>query len=331
MAKFIMKRVLWMIPIMLGVLLIVFTITHFTPGDPVVALLGSNYTQEQYDMKEAELGLDKSFPEQFVSYVIGVVTEFDLGTSYQTNRPVRDELFDRFPTTIALGLIGVVITVLIGVPFGIISATKQYSALDYGVTTVALFFASMPNFWMALMMIILFSLNLKWFPATGLESWKSWVLPALALGLSPVATVTRMTRSSMLDVVRQDYIRTARAKGLPERKVITRHALKNGLIPIITVVGMQMSTIVAGSVIIENIFAIPGIGSLLMSAINNKNYPVIQGGVLLLSLSVCIMNLLVDIIYAYVDPRIRAQYTSGGRKKAKVQAQPEESEKKEAV
>ena len=317
MAKFILKRILWMIPIMLGVLLIVFTITHFTPGDPVVALLGSNYTQEQYDMKEAELGLDKSFPEQFVDYVVGVVTEFDLGTSYQTNRAVRDELFDRFPTTIALGIIGVIITVLIGVPFGIISATKQYSLLDYGVTSIALFFASMPNFWMALMMIIIFSLNLKWFPATGLDSWKSWVLPALALGLSPVATVTRMTRSSMLDVIRQDYIRTARAKGLPERKVITQHALKNGLIPIITVVGMQMSTIVAGSVIIENIFAIPGIGSLLMSAINNKNYPVIQGGVLLLSLSVCVMNLLVDIFYAYVDPRIRAQYTSGKKKQKK--------------
>ena len=331
MAKFIIKRILWMIPIMLGVLLIVFTITHFTPGDPVVALLGSNYTQEQYDMKEAELGLDKSFPEQFVSYVVGVVTEFDLGTSYQTNRAVRDELFDRFPTTITLGIIGVIITVIIGVPFGIISATKQYSVLDYGVTTVALFFASMPNFWMALMMIILFSLNLKWFPATGLESWKSWVLPALAVGLSPVATVTRMTRSSMLDVVRQDYIRTARAKGLPERKVITKHALKNGLIPIITVVGMQMSTIVAGSVIIENIFAIPGIGSLLMSAINNKNYPVIQGGVLLLSLSVCIMNLLVDIIYAYVDPRIRAQYTSGSKKQKKAQAAKPETADKEVA
>lgn len=315
-----------MIPIMLGVLFIVFSITHLTPGDPVVALLGSNYTQEQYDMKEAELGLDKPFMVQFVNYVKGVVTEFDLGTSYQTNRAVRDELFDRFPTTIMLGIIGVVITVLIGVPFGIISATKQYSALDYGVTTVALFFASMPNFWMALMMIILFSLQLKWFPATGLESWKSWVLPALALGLSPVATVTRMTRSSMLDVVRQDYIRTARSKGLPERTVIQKHALKNALIPVITVVGMQMSTIVAGSVIIENIFAIPGIGSLLMSAINNKNYPVIQGGVLLLSLSVCVMNLLVDLLYAFVDPRIRAQYTSGGKKNKKTDEKNEDKE-----
>ncbi len=325
MAKFIIKRILWMIPIMLGVLLIVFTITHFTPGDPVVALLGSNYTQEQYDMKEAELGLDKPFPVQFLNYVKGVVTEFDLGTSYQTNRAVRDELFDRFPTTLALGVIGVVITVLVGVPFGIISATKQYSPLDYGVTTVALFFASMPNFWMALMMIILFSLQLKLFPATGLENWKSWVLPALALGLSPVATVTRMTRSSMLDVIRQDYIRTARAKGLSEGTIIRKHALKNGLIPVITVVGMQMSTIVAGSVIIENIFAIPGIGSLLMSAINAKNYPVIQGGVLLLSLSVCVMNLLVDLLYAFVDPRIRAQYTSGGRKKKQASAKKEVS------
>ena len=315
MIKYIIKRVLWMIPITLGVLFIVFTITHLTPGDPVVSMLGTNYTQEQYDMKEAELGLDKPFMVQFVNYVEGVVTEFDLGTSYQTNRAVRDELFDRFPTTISLGLIGTIITILLGIPFGIISATKQYSALDYGVTTVALFFASMPNFWMALMMIILFSLNLKLFPATGLESWKGWVLPCLALGLSPVATVTRMTRSSMLDVVRQDYIRTARAKGLSEGTIIKKHALKNAMIPIITVVGMQMSTIVAGSVIIENIFAIPGIGSLLMSAINNKNYPVIQGGVLLLSLSVCVMNLLVDILYAFVDPSIRAQYASGSKKK----------------
>lgn len=315
MIKYIIKRVLWMIPVMLGVLFIVFTINYLTPGDPVVALLGSNYTQEQYDAKEAELGLDEPYLVQFVNYIKGIVTKFDLGTSYKTKRPVATELADRFPTTLKLGILGVLITVIIGVPFGIISATRQYSVLDYGVTTVSLFFASMPNFWLALMLILIFSLNLGWLPATGLSTWKHWILPAAALGLSPIASVTRITRSSMLEVIRQDYIRTARAKGLGEGVIIRRHALKNALIPVITVVGMQLGMIMGGSVVIEAIFAIPGIGSLLQDAINNRNYPVIQGSVLMLSLCICVMNLLVDLIYAAVDPRIRAQYTSSKKRR----------------
>lgn len=315
MLKFVIKRILWMIPVLLGVLFIVFTINHFTPGDPVLALLGSSYTQEQYDAKEAELGLDQPFLTQFFRYVKGIVTEFDLGTSYQSNRAVRTELMGRFPITLKLGLIGVLITTILGIPIGVISATHQYSALDNGVTVASLFFASMPNFWMALMMMILFSYKLKWFPASGLDTWEGWVLPALALGLSPIASVTRQTRSSMLEVIRQDYIRTAKAKGLSDRAVLYRHALKNSLIPVVTVVGMQISLIMAGSVIIENIFAIPGIGSLLMSAINSRDYPVIQGTVLLLSLSICVMNLLVDLIYGFIDPRIMALYASGKSRK----------------
>lgn len=323
MLKFIFKRLLWMIPVLAGVLFIVFTINHFAPGDPVLALLGNSYTQEQYDEKEAELGLDQPFFVQFYRYVKNVVTRFDLGTSYQSKRAVSTELLARFPVTLKLGLIGVCITALIGIPFGIISATHQYSPLDYSVTSVSLFFASMPNFWMALMMILVFSLKLKWFPATGLDDWKGWVLPALALGLSPIASVTRQTRSSMLEVIRQDYIKTARAKGLSEGKVIYKHALKNALIPVVTVIGMQISLIMAGSVIVENIFSIPGVGSLLMSAINNKDYPVIQGTVLMLSACVCVMNLLVDLIYGFIDPRIMAMY-SGGKKKAKKEEKAEE-------
>lgn len=317
MVKYILKRLLLMIPVLLGVIFIVFTINQLSPGDPVVGLLGSNYTEAQYKAKEVELGLDKPFLVQFVNYVKGIVTEFDLGTSYQTKRPVTKEILERFPTTLKLGLIGVAITVIVGVPFGIVSATKQYSPLDYGVTVVSLFFASMPNFWMALMMIIIFSLNLKWLPATGLDTWKHWILPCLAIGLSPVATVTRITRSSMLDVVRQDYIRTARSKGLNERKIIFRHALKNAIIPVVTVIGMQMGMIMGGSVVIEAIFAIPGLGSLMMSAINGKNYPLIQGIVLFLSMSICIMNLIVDLVYGFIDPRIRAQYGAKKKKAAK--------------
>lgn len=317
MIKYIIKRILFMIPVLLGVVFIVFTINHFSPGDPVVSLLGSNYTQEQYDAKEAELGLDKPFFTQFFNYVKGIVTKFDLGTSYQTKRPVRDEILERFPVTLKLGLIGMLITVIVGVPFGIISATRQYSKMDYGVTIVSLFFASMPSFWMGLMAILIFSLNLQWLPATGLDTWKHWILPALTIGLSPVATVTRITRSSMLDVVRQDYIRTARSKGLTEYRVIVKHALRNALIPVVTIVGMQLGLVMAGSVVIEAIFAIPGLGSLMMAAINAKNYPIIQGSVLLLSLSICVMNLIVDLVYGFIDPRIKAQYSApkGKRKK----------------
>lgn len=317
MIKFIVKRLLVMIPVLLGVIFIIFTINRITPGDPVVAMLGSNYTQEQYDAKAAELGLDKPFFEQFYEYIKGIVTKFDLGTSYQTKRPVTTEIGERFWNTLLLGIIGCVITVIIGVPTGVLSANKQYSLLDYTVTVGALVFASMPNFWLALMMILLFSLKLGWFPSScaDLSNWRVWVMPALAIGLSPIASVSRMTRSSMLEVVRQDYIRTARAKGLSPRMVTRRHALRNALIPVVTVIGMQVGMIIGGSVVVETIFSFPGLGVLMMNAINNKNYPVIQGCVLLLAGSICIINLVVDIIYAFIDPRVMSHYTAGKKRK----------------
>lgn len=306
-----------MIPVVLGVLFVVFALSRITPGDPVTALLGTEYTQEQYEAMQDKLGLDDPFLVQFVNYVKGVVTRFDLGTSYSTKRPVAEELLERIPTTIKLGCMAVLLTTTLGLVFGVVSAVKQYSILDYMVTTIAVFFAAMPNFWMALMMIIIFSLKLGWLPATGLDSWKGYVLPVLAMGLSPVAGVTRTTRSCMLEVIRQDYIRTARAKGLSERVIIWRHALKNALIPVITVIGMQLSMIVGGSVVVETIFSIPGVGTLLMAAINSRNYPVIQGTILILSFVTCIMNLLTDIAYAFVDPRIKSQYIQKKDKKKK--------------
>ncbi len=303
------------IPVLLGVLFIVFAINHLSPGDPVVQQLGSNYTQEQYNAKQAEMGLDKPFFAQFYTYTKGIVTKLDFGNSYQTHRPVGKEIMERLPVTLKLSVMGIIITILLGIPFGIISATKQYSKLDYSVTVGSLVFASIPGFWLALMMIIVFSLNLKLVPASGIASWKSWILPVLAVGLSPVASITRMTRSSMLDVVRQDYIRTARSKGLSEGVVIRKHALKNALIPVVTVTGILLGILVGGSVIVEAIFNIPGIGLLMMTAINNKDFPVIQGGVVVLSLFVCIINLLTDLLYGFIDPRIKASYKSGKMRK----------------
>ena len=311
MLRFTVKRLLWMIPVLLGILFIVFTLSHFMPGDPVQSKLGTNYTQEQYDAMEHELGLDQPFLKQFWDYLVGVVTRFDLGMSYKSYRPVNTMIFERLGTTLKLGIFSSIVTIIISMPLGIISARHQYSPLDYSVTTVSLIFASVPGFWLAMMMMILFALKLGWLPSSGIGSWKNYVMPVLAQGLMPLASVTRMTRSSMLEVIRQDYIRTARAKGLPENKVINRHALKNALIPVITVIGMQMSMIFGGSVVIETIFSMPGLGTLLMSSINGRDYPAIMGIVFIISLSVCVVNLLVDLVYAAVDPRIKAQFASG--------------------
>lgn len=315
MGKFILKRLLWVIPVMLGVVLIVFAIDRFTPGDPVAAALGSGYTQEQYDAKEAELGLDRPFIVQFVSYLKGIVTKFDLGNSYHTGLPVASSLLQRFPLTLKLAVWSIVIAVGLGIPFGVLTATRQNSIIDRIVTFFSLIFAAMPSFWLALMLMICFAINIKLFPASGVDTWKSWVLPAAASGLSFIASFTRMTRSSMLDVVRQDYITTARAKGQKEGVVIRRHALRNALIPIVTMIGVQFGILISGSVVVETIYSMPGLGSLMMTAINNKDYPVIEGCVLVLAGFICIINLITDLCYGFVDPRIMAQYTAGKKKK----------------
>lgn len=319
MFRYIVKRLLLMIPVLIGVIFIVFTINRMTPGDPVQAMLGPSYTQEQYDITKERLGLDDPYFVQLFNYYKGIVTKFDLGTSYRTGRAVTTEIAKRFAPTIKLGLIGVLITVIIGVPAGIVSATRQYSLVDYGVTLTSMFFAAVPSFWLALMLMLVFSAKLGWLPASGIEGWKSWIMPCLAVGLQPVAVVARMTRSSMLEVIRQDYIRMARSKGVTERAVIWAHALKNALIPVITMIGVQIGQIIGGAVVVEAIFSIPGMGNLMMTAINNRDYPIVQGSVLVLSMSICLMNLLVDIVYGFVDPRIMAQYKRavGGKNKAR--------------
>lgn len=310
-----------MIPVLIGVVFIVFAINRMSPGDPVQVVLGGTYTEEQYVAKQAEMGLDKPFLVQFFNYIKDIVTKGDLGTSYSNKRSVTKQVVERIPITFKFALIGCLITVALGLPFGIISATKQYSAADYSVTVFSLIFASMPQFWMGLMFIIIFALKLKWLPASMPSAaqipFKYWILPALTIGLSPVATITRLTRSSMLDVVRQDYIRTARAKGIPEGMIVRKHMLKNGLIPVITVIGINLGVLIAGSVVVENIFSIPGLGMLITNAVARQDYPIIQGCVLILAAMVCVINLLTDLVYGFVDPRIMAQYKAGSKRRRK--------------
>ena len=315
MLKYVVKRLLWMIPTILGILLIIFTINDLMPGDPALNSLGANYTEELYEQRREEMGLDRPFVVRYVEYVVDLVTRLDFGESYSTLRPVRNMIAERLGVTLLLGIYGSLITIILGVIIGILSAVRQYSILDYVTTVLATFFAAMPNFWLALMGVIIFSQNLQLLPASGLLTWKHWIMPVICIGIGPIALVVRMTRTSMLDVVRQDYIRTARAKGVKERTVIYKHALRNALIPVITVIGMQLSVIFGGSIIVETIFSIPGMGMLLLDAINSQDYPVILGCVLVLSLAVCVINLLVDLAYAAADPRIKAQYTGGKKKK----------------
>lgn len=306
-----------MIPVLLGVIIVIFSINYFSPSDPVTSLLGAEATQEQRQEKAKELGLDQPYVVQLGNYIKGVL-QLDLGTSYTTKNAVLDNILERFPTTFLLAILAVALASVIGIPLGIIAATKQNTVFDYVSSILALIGASMPSFWLGLMLIIGFSLNLGWFPASGLATPKHWILPVIAIGVFPIATIMRTTRSSMLEVIRQDYIRTARSKGITENKVIMRHALKNSLIPVVTIIGMQLSFVMGGVIVLEAVFTIPGVGSLMKNAITTNDFPTIQGCVLFIAIVMCVMNLLVDILYAFIDPRLKAQYTGKKKKKERV-------------
>ncbi len=315
MLKYIVKRILWMIPVLLGVVLIVFTISFCTPGDPVEILLAnSNLSQEDYEEQytalQQSLGLDKGFLVQFVIYVKDIVVNQDLGTSYTYGLSVSDEIASRIGVSVKLGLISMACALILGIFFGIVSATRQYSIADHLVTVFSMFFAAAPGFWLALMLILVFSQNFKLLPASGLTTWKHYILPVASMTMSSLSGITRMTRSSLLEVIRQDYIRTARAKGLKEGTIIWKHALRNALVPVLTISGVQLGMLFGGSIIIENVFNVAGMGTYLLTGINNRDYPIVLGVVLVLSACICLANLLVDLLYAFVDPRIRAQYES---------------------
>lgn len=308
MLRYILRRLLMLLPVILGVTLITFTMLYFTPGDPARLTLGEQAGAEQLEQFRELHGLNDGYFVRFFNYVKNAVLHQDMGFSYRTGQPVFDEILLRFPATLKLAGLGVLVAVLIGIPVGIISATKQYSIFDNISMIGALIGVSMPNFWQGMLLILLFSVHLGWLPSSGFTTWKQMILPVITIGTSTAAIITRMTRSSMLEVVRQDYIRTARAKGQKESTIINRHALGNAMIPIVTVIGLQFGYLLGGAVLTESIFSIPGVGKLMVDSIKTKDYPIVQGGVLFIAVTFSVVNLFIDILYAFLDPRIRSQY-----------------------
>lgn len=316
MYRFILKRLAMMIPVLLGVTFLIFTIMYITPGDPAAIILGDSATEESKAQLRDELGLNDPFLVQFGRYVWNIVTKGDFGTSYSSGRSVSTEILERFPTTALLAVLSICVALCIGIPMGILAATKQNSIFDHLATTVSLLGISIPNFWLGLMLIILFAVTLGWLPPSGFYGPTYWILPALTVGSGAAANIMRTTRSTMLEVIRQDYIRCIRAKGQTEGKTIWGHALRNALIPVVTVVGIQCGVLLGGTVLVETVFAVPGLGKLMVDSIKAKNFPMVQGGVLFIALVFSFINLLVDLLYAYIDPRIRSQYQRKKKKAA---------------
>ena len=321
MVKYIIKRLLWMIPIVLGVTVLVFTLMCFTPGNPAETILGATATQEDLDAKTEELGLNDPYIVRLGNYLMQVYVKHDLGSSWITKVDIMSSIAEKLPRTMILSLVTMLIAFGVGIPLGIVAATHQNQWQDSLSMVFALIGVAIPNFWLALLLIILFSVKLGWLPAMGIDAGiRSYILPALAACMGSLATCARQTRSSMLDVIRSDYITTARSKGVPERAVIFKHALKNALIPIITMAGSTFGHLLGGMIIIETVFSIPGMGNYIIGAVNNRDYPVVQGGTIFLAITFSLCMLLVDLLYAAVDPRIKAQYAGGSKKKPKKEA-----------
>ena len=304
MLKFTMKRLVYLVLVLVGVSFLLFLLLYMTPGDPVRMMLGESATPEAQAELRLELGLDDPFLVQYGRYIKNIVVHQDLGTSYSTRRPVLDEIMTVFPNTVKLATAAIIIAVILGTFLGIVSAVKQNSLLDNAVMVLALIGTSAPIFWIGILMIILFSVNLGWLPPSGFGSFKQLIMPALALGMQSTAVVARMTRSSMLEVIRQDFVKTARAKGQKESVVIMKHVFRNALIPVITVVGLQFGTLLGGAMLTEVVFSIPGVGRLMIEAIKQRDFPIVQGSVLFVAACFSLVNLAVDLLYAVVDPKV---------------------------
>lgn len=310
MGKYVIKRLLLIIPTLLLVTFIVFSIMSLTPGDPGRLILGTTAPQEAVDAMNEELGYNDPFIVRYIHYISDIL-HGDFGNSYANGRPVFEEIFVRFPVTLRLAIMSIILTSLVGISVGIISAVKQYSATDYICSASAMLMSAIPVFWFGLMMILIFSRKLGWLPPNGVDTWKGYILPVIAISLPYSALVMRMTRSAMLETIRQDYIRTARAKGATEKRVILGHALKNAMLPVVTVIGTTFGLTLGGSVLTESVFTIPGIGTLVVDAIRKKDIPQVMAAVIFLSAMFCVVILLVDLLYAFIDPRIKAIYKKG--------------------
>lgn len=303
MLKYILKRLLLLIPVVIGITFFIYVILSAAPGDPAQLILGMDATEADLAALRAELGLDKPVVVQYINYMFGVLRG-NFGTSWLSGYEVLPEFLHRLPNTILLATLSMAFAAIIGISLGIVSAIRQNTFIDYFSLALAVLLFSLPAFWFGLMAQIVFCLNLGWLPAAGVGSFKHFLLPSLTLGANVLASQLRMTRTSMLDVVKQDFIRTARAKGAPERRVVVKHVLRNGMLPVVTQVGISYASCMGGSVVTESVFSIPGVGSLLVNAVKSRDIPVVMGTIIFVAVFVGIINLLVDLLYAWIDPRV---------------------------
>jgi len=311
MIKYILKRLLLIIPVILFVSFVVFSVMSLAPGDPAVTALGDEATPEQLEYYRETHGMNDPLPVRYVRYISGILRG-DLGTSLYNGEDVWDLFFSKFTYTLQLAGASILVTVVMSIPLGIVAATKQGTMVDAAASSFSFVGLAMPNFWVGLLLMILFSVKLHWLPATGAsDGFKSIILPAITCGTGNMAALTRTTRSAMLDTLSQDYLRTARSKGAVERIVIWKHALRNAAIPIMTQIGNQAAALVGGALVTERVFSWPGVGNYLVTAIQQGDFEVVTGFVIMIAIAVSVVLLIVDIIYAYMDPRVKAQYTKG--------------------
>ncbi len=308
MGRYVLGRLLQLVPVLVLISLIVFAVMHVLPGDPAMLMLagaeGGSITPERLAELREQMGLNEPLYVQYLSFVWNAV-QGDLGTSIRFQVPVTDLIADRFGKTLALAVAGLVVAIAIGLPLGMVAAARKGGWIDTFCMSLSYLGSSMPVYWLGLLLIMFFSFNLRWFPSAGGEGFRALVLPALTLGLLSAGILARLIRSSMLEVGTEDYMRTARAKGLSPRLVLWRHGLKNAMIPVVTMMGLQFGALLAGTVVTETVFSRPGLGRLIVNAIMAKDYPLVQGTILFLAIVYLTVNLLVDIAYAWLDPRIR--------------------------
>ena len=308
MAYYIGKRLLQLIPVMVGISIILFSIMNLTPGDPAELLLGNGATPEQIEALHEELGLNEPFLVRYVTYMKNILLHGDFGTSYKTKQPVFDIVFARFPNTLRIAGIAIGLSVIMGLGIGVFQAVHQYSRSDNAISLFTLVFTAFPDFWFGLILIIFFAVKLDILPASGNATYAHFILPGITASVGYTAGVVRLTRSSMLEVIRSDYVRTAWAKGCNERLVTYHHALKNALLPVVTLIGINLGWQLGGTIIIEQIFSIPGIGTLMINAVRTKDTPLLMASVMFIALLASVINLITDITYAYIDPRVKSKY-----------------------
>lgn len=318
MGRYVIRRLIMTVFVIVGAAIVIFLVLNLVPGDPAKLILGNDATYEQIEAKRAQLGLDKPVIVQLANFLYNAFIKFDLGKSWFKSIDVTDGLWDRIPRTVTLGLITMLINTFVGIPIGISAAYHRNSLGDRGLMIAAMVFMAVPNFYLALLLILLFSVKLDWLPSYGIESWKCYILPILSGTIGGFCGQARQTRVLVLDIMNSDYITTARAKGLKESVIKWKHLIPNAMIPILTGLGGGLAGLLGGSIVTEQIFSFPGVGLYLTDGISNRDYPIIRGCVVIIAAFTAIVMLLVDIAYAYVDPRIKAQYINSSRKKGKI-------------